>query len=90
MVRPTPLIVLALLLCSSTEAVGQIWERLTFQDSFSGKFSGKARRVRPASFSVLLPGDTTASYSIRSAMRVDFGFQRMSTTTVSSPKLTLS
>ena len=77
MVRPTPLIVLALLLCSSTEAVGQIWERLTFQDSFSGKFSGKARRVRPASFSVLLPGDTTASYSIRSAMRVDFGFESL-------------
>ncbi len=74
MVRPTPLIVLALLLCSSGEAVGQIWERFTLQDSFSGKFSGKARRVKPASFSVLLPGDTTASYSIRSAVRVDFGF----------------
>ena len=77
MVRPTPLIVLALLLCSSREAVGQIWERFTFQDSFSGKFSGKARRVKPASFSVLLPGDTTASYSIRSAMRVNFGFETL-------------
>ena len=40
MVKPTALIVLALLLCSSTEAVGQILERLTFQESFSGKFSG--------------------------------------------------
>ena len=61
---------LALVLCSSTEAVGQIWERVSFQESFSGK-PGKAR---PASFSVLLPGDTTPSYSIRTAMRVDLGF----------------
>ncbi len=77
MVRPTPLIVLALLLCSSTEAVGQILDRITFQDSFSGKFSGKAKKVKPASFSVLLPDDTTASYSIRSAMRVGFGFETL-------------
>ena len=77
MTRPTLLIVLALLLGSSTEAVGQIWERITFQDSFSGKFSGKAKKVKPASFSVLLPDDTTASYSIRSAMRVGFGFESL-------------
>ena len=42
MVRPTPLIVLALLLCSSREAVGQIWERFTFQDSFSGQVLGQS------------------------------------------------
>ena len=77
MTRPTLLIVLALLLGSSTEAVGQIWERIAFQDSFSGKFSGKAKKVKPASFSVLLPDDTTASYSIRSAMRVGFGFESL-------------
>ena len=77
MVRPTPLIVLVLLLCSSREAVGQIWERFTLQDSFTGMFSGKKQRVKPASFSVLLPDDTTASYSIRSAMRVDFGFESL-------------
>ena len=69
-----PALALALLLCSSTEAVGQILEHITFQESFSGKFSGKARKSKPASFSVLLPGDTTASYSIRSALRVDLGF----------------
>ncbi len=77
MTRPTLLIVLALLLGSSTEAVGQILDRITFQDSFSGKFSGKAKKVKPASFSVLLPDDTTASYSIRSAMRVGFGFESL-------------
>ena len=57
--RPTlplvPALALALLLCSSTEAVGQILEHITFQESFSGKFSGKARKSKPASFSVLLP-----------------------------------
>ena len=77
MTRPTLLIVLALLLGSSTEAVGQILDRITFQDSFSGKFSGKAKKVKPASFSVLLPDDTTASYSIQSAMRVGFGFESL-------------
>ncbi len=73
MARPTLLIVLALVLCSSTEALGQekkIWERLSFRESFSDKLG----RSRPASFSVLLPGDTTPSYSIRAAMRVDLGF----------------
>ena len=77
MTRPTLLIVLALLLGSSTEAVGQILDRITFQDSFSGKFLGKAKKVKPASFSVLLPDDTTASYSIQSAMRVGFGFESL-------------
>ena len=73
MARPTLLIVLALVLCSSTEAVGQgkkIWERLSFRESFSGKRG----QSRPASFSVLLPGDSTPSYSIQTAMRVDLGF----------------
>lgn len=70
MARPTVLLVLALVLCSSTEAVGQIWERFSFQESFSGR----PGRARPASFSVLLPGDTTASYTIRTALRVDLGF----------------
>ena len=40
MARPTLLIVLALVLCSSTEALGQekkIWERLSFRESFSDK-----------------------------------------------------
>ncbi len=71
--RPTLLLVLAVALCSSTEAVGQgkkIWERLSFRESFSDRLG----RSRPASFSVLLPGDTTPSYSIRTAMRVDLGF----------------
>ena len=77
MTRPTLLIVLALLLGSSTEAVGQILDRITFQDSFSGKFLGKAKKVKPASFSVLLPDDTTASYSIQSAMRVGFSFESL-------------
>ena len=77
MTRPTLLIVLALLLGSSTEAVGQILDRITFQDSFSGKFLGKAKKIKPASFSVLLPDDTTASYSIQSAMRVGFGFESL-------------
>ena len=57
--------------------MGQILDRITFQDSFSGKFSGKAKKVKPASFSVLLPDDTTASYSIQSAMRVGFGFESL-------------
>ena len=74
MMRRTLLIVLAVALCSSTEAVGQgkkkIWERLSFRESFSDVLG----RSRPASFSVLLPGDTTPSYSIRTAMRVDLGF----------------
>ena len=70
MARPTLLIVLALVLCSSTEAEGQFWERFTFRESFSASRG----RSRPASFSVLLPGDTTPSYSIRSALRVDLGF----------------
>ena len=73
MARPTLLTVLALILCSSTEAVGQIWERFSFQESFTGKPTAKPGRPRPASFSVLLPGDTTASYSIRTAMRVNLG-----------------
>ena len=68
--RPTLLIVLALVLCSSTEAAGQFGDRVSFQESFSGK----PGRARPASFSVLLPGDTTPSYSVRTAMRVDLGF----------------
>ncbi len=71
--RPTPLMVLALVLCSSTEAEGQFWERFSFQESFTGKPTAKPGRPRPASFSVLLPGDTTASYSVRTAMRVNLG-----------------
>ena len=71
--RPTLLMVLALVLCSSTEAEGQIWERFSFQESFTGKPTAKPVKARPASFSVLLPGDTTASYSIRTSMRVNLG-----------------
>ncbi len=74
MMRRTLLTVLAVALCSSTEAVGQekkkIWERLSFRESFSDVLG----RSRPASFSLLLPGDTTPSVSIRTAMRVDLGF----------------
>jgi len=70
MARATLPIVLALVLCSSTAAEGQFWERLSLRESFSG---GRGRS-RPASFSVLLPGDTTPSYSIRTALRVDIGF----------------
>ncbi len=73
--RNVVMAVTALTMVPWAPLVGQIWERLTFQDSFSGKFSGKQRRVKPASFSVLLPDDTTASYSIRSAVRVNFGFE---------------
>ena len=68
--RPTLLIVLALVLCSNTEAAGQFWDRFDLRESFSG---GRGQN-RPASFSVLLPGDTTPSYSIRSALRIDVGF----------------
>ena len=53
---------LALVLGSSTEAVGQgkkIWERLSFRESFSDKLG----RSRPASFSVLIPGDTNSEES---------------------------
>ncbi len=70
MTRPTLLIVLALVLCSSTEAAGQFWERFTFREAFSASRG----RSRPASFSVLLPGDTTPSYSIRSGLRFELGF----------------
>ena len=70
MSRPTLLIVLALILCSSTEAEGQFWERFSLRESFSASRG----RSRPTSLSVLLPGDTTASYSIRTALRVDLGF----------------
>ncbi len=70
MARPTLPIVLALVLCSSTAAEGQFWERFSLRESFSGSRG----RSRPASFSVLLPGDTTASYSIRTALRIDLGF----------------
>lgn len=70
MTRPTLLIVLALLLCSSTEAAGQFWERLSLRESFSASRG----RSRPASFSVLLPGDTTPSYSIRTGLRFELGF----------------
>jgi len=70
---PTLLVVLAMILCSSTKADGQIWERFSFQESFTGKPTAKPGRPRPASFSVLLPGDTTASYSIRTALRVNLG-----------------
>ncbi len=70
MARPTLLIVLALILCSNTEAEGQFWERFTLRESFSGSRG----RSRPASFAVLLPGDTTPSYSIRTGLRVDLGF----------------
>ena len=73
MVRPTPLIVLALLLYSSTEAEGQFWQRFSFHETFTGKPTARPVRPRPASFSVLLPGDTTASYSVRSSMRVNLG-----------------
>ena len=71
--RPTLLMVLALVLCSSTEAEGQFWERFSFQESFTGKPTAKPVKARPASFSVLLPGDTAASYSIRTSMRVNLG-----------------
>ena len=70
MARPTLLIVLALVLCSGTEAEGQFWERFTFRESFSASRG----QSRPASFSVRLPGDTTPSYSIRTGLRVDLGF----------------
>ena len=70
MPRPTLLIVLALVLCSSMEAEGQFWDRFTLRESFSGSRG----RSRPASFSILLPGDTTASYSIQTGLRVDLGF----------------
>ena len=73
MAKPTLLIVLVLVLCSSTEAVGQgkkLWDRFSFRESFSGKRGPS----RPASFSVLLPGDTTPSYNIQTAMRIDLGF----------------
>ena len=70
MARPTLLIVLVLLMCSSTEATGQFWERFSLRESYSG---GRGR-TQPAAFSVLLPGDTTPSYSIRTALRVEVGF----------------
>ncbi len=70
MARPTLPIVLALVLCSGTAAEGQFWERFSLRESFSASRG----RSRPTSLSVLLPGDTTASYSIRSALRVDLGF----------------
>ncbi len=59
-----------MVLCSITEAAGQFWDRFTFRESFSASRG----RSRPASFAVLLPGDTTPSYSIRSGLRVDLGF----------------
>ncbi len=70
MARPTLLIVSALVLGSPTEAVGQLWERFAFRESYSVSRG----QSRPATFSVLLPGDTTPSYSIRTALRVDLGF----------------
>ncbi len=68
--RPTLLIVLGLTLFSSTDASGQFWERFSFRESFSASRG----RSQPASFSVVLPGDTTPSYSIRTALRFDLGF----------------
>ena len=68
--RPTLLIVLALTLFSSTDAAGQFWDRFSLRESFSASRG----RSRPASFSVVLPGDTTPSYSIRTALRFDLGF----------------
>ena len=70
MARPTLLLVLALLLCSSTEAEAQFWERFSFREAFSASRG----RSRPASFSILLPGDTTPSYSVRTALKIDLGF----------------
>ena len=70
MARPQLLIVLALVLCSNTEAEGQFWERFTLRESFSASRG----RSRPAAFAVLLPGDTTPSYSIATGLRVDLGF----------------
>ena len=80
MAKPTLLIALALVLCSSTEAEGQFWERFTFRESFSASRG----RSRPASFSVLLPGDTTPSYSIRTALRVDLGFGSLARRSISA------
>ena len=70
MARPKLLIVLALVLCSNTEAEAQFWDRFTLRESFSASRG----RSRPAAFAVLLPGDTTPSYSIATGLRVDLGF----------------
>ena len=72
--RQTLLIVLAMALCVSTEAVGQkkkIWDRISFAESFSSKKGAR----KPASFSLLMPGDTTPSVSIKTAMKFDLGFK---------------